>query len=286
MPGSDPLGRQVRRNRLYRHGGDRLLMVPIDHPVSDGPVVPAGGLDRLVGLLADNGADAVVLHKGAARRVSPHRFTTMSLLVQLSAGISDAADPHGRCLVSTVEEAIRLGADGVTVHVNLGSAQELRQLADLAEVAGACDRWNMPLLAMVYPRGPRVTDPLAPRMLAHAVAVAAELGADLVKTAYPGSVAAMAEVVAASPIPVLVAGGPADEADIVARVGDALAGGAAGAAIGRHVFRATDPAAITRKLSELVHGRFEEVGAGSAGPAGRTGGQPDGQSDGQPGGRA
>ena len=100
-----------------------------------------------------------------------------------------------------------LGADAVSVHVNLGSLDERSQIADLAAVAGACDRWNMPLIAMVYPRGPRIADAHHPELVAHAAALAAALGADVVKTTYPGSRASMAEVAASCPIPVIVAGG-------------------------------------------------------------------------------
>ena len=104
-------------------------------------------------------------------------------------------DPVGR---SSSPPSVRLGADAVSVHVNLGSDEETRQVADMAAVAGACDRWNVPLMAMVYPRGPKVTDPRAPELVAHAVAhavaLAAGLGADLVETHHVGSVAETSQI--------------------------------------------------------------------------------------------
>ncbi|MEV0738760.1 hypothetical protein AB0I51_23060 [Streptomyces sp. NPDC050549] len=62
------------------------------------------------------------------------------------------------------------------------SREEARGIADMAVVAEACDRWNIPLMAMMCPRGPRVTDPRDPELVSVAVTVAAELGADLIKT--------------------------------------------------------------------------------------------------------
>src|SRR2546429_9960512 len=83
---------------------------------------------------------------------------------------------------------------------------------------------------MMYPRGPGTPDPRDPALVAHAVAVAADLGADLVKTMYPGSVAGMAAVTRAAAVPVLVAGGPASAApgDFFAEGRPAARGGGRG----------------------------------------------------------
>jgi 2-amino-4,5-dihydroxy-6-oxo-7-(phosphonooxy)heptanoate synthase len=149
-------GSAIRLQRLFRHHRSRTFVVPLDHSLTSGPTARATGLDNLVAGICTSGADAVVLHKGNLRQVAPDHFTQTALILHLSGGTDLAPDPDAKHLVATVDEALRHGADGVSVHVNLGSAGEARQLADLAAVAGACDRWGMPLLAMVYPRGPRI----------------------------------------------------------------------------------------------------------------------------------
>ncbi len=272
---NEQFARGIRVRRLYHHGERRLFVVPLDHAVTDGPVSFSGHLDRLLEQLAGNGVDAVVLHKGSLRHVRPGWFRRMSLVVHLSAGTSRAPDPDAKVLVTGVAEAVRLGADAVSVHVNLGSAGEHRQLAYLGAVAGACDRWGVPLLAMVYPRGPAIGRPTGPasaasgrsaaesavtrpeglgELVAHATVLAAELGADLVKTVYPGSPVAMSSVTERCPIPVLVAGGPSGPgADPLAGLRGALVGGAGGVAVGRRVFEAPDPGAAARSIAELVH---------------------------------
>ena len=261
---STSFARELRLQRLYRHGDGRLLVVPMDHSVTDGPLTAgspaARGIGTLVAQIAENGADAIVLHKGSLRHVSHHGFTRTSLIVHLSASTVHAPDPDAKYLVASVEECLRLGADGVSVHVNVGSAEERQQIGDLAAVADACDRWNVPLLAMMYPRGPRVDNPKDPGLVAHAITIAADLGADIVKSLYVGSPAAMADVVRSVSVPVIVAGGPRqDGAAVLAYVADALRGGAAGVAMGRNVFRAPDPAAMTRQLSEVIHPGFDAV---------------------------
>jgi 2-amino-4,5-dihydroxy-6-oxo-7-(phosphonooxy)heptanoate synthase len=260
---NDSFARRVRLDRLHRNGSAGLLIVPLDHAVSAGPILPDARLDRLVGELAGNGADAVVLHKGALRHVQARRFRRLSLIVHCSAGTGLTADPDAKVLVTSVAEALRLGADAVSVHVNAGSVTESRQLADFGAVAAACDRWGVPLLAMVYARGPGIADGRAPRLAAHAAAIAAELGADLVKTALPRAGADIAALTAACPIPVLAAGGDAgDGTAALAHLADAMRAGAGGVAVGRLVFTAPDPAAMLRRISAIVHDRVPVLAKG------------------------
>lgn len=249
--------REMRLGRLFRHGDGRLLITPLDHSITDGPVVPRGStIDHLTGQLAAGGVDAVVVHKGVLRHISPARFAGMSLIVHLSASTRHAPDSEAKYLVTAVEDALRLGADAVSVHINMGSADERQQIGDLGRVADLCDRWNLPLLAMVYPRGPGIRDPQAPELVVHAATLAADLGADVVKAPYAGSVAEMRDVVAACPIPLLCAGGPrrGSGTDALAFVRDALLGGAAGVAMGRNIFQAADPRRMAAQVAAVVHG--------------------------------
>lgn len=262
MSSTHGFARSLRLRRLSRRGDDRFVVVPLDHAVTDGPITAGAGLDPLVGDLVRGGADAVVLHKGGLRRVSPARFASTSIVVHLSASTAHAPDPDAKYLVATVEEALRAGADAVSVHVNLGSDGERQQVRDLATVADACDRWNLPLLAMVYPRGPRITDARSPELLSHAALLAADLGADLVKIPYCGDPEAMRDVVRACPVPLLTAGGPRlpDLDEVVRFVQDVMRSGAAGVAMGRNVFHAPDPAAAVRAVARAVHDRPRATG--------------------------
>ncbi len=166
-----------------------------------------------------------------------------ALIVHLNGSTARSADADDKVIVTDVEEALRMGADAVSVHVNIGSYTESRQLADLGTVARSCAAWGLPLIAMVYPRGPRIDDPRDPDLLAHVANVAADLGADLVKTSVALPIDRMAEVVANCPIPVLAAGGPPDGSDLVEFASDVMASGCSGLAIGRRIFPTASPAA-------------------------------------------
>lgn len=247
-------GKALRRARLCRHDDGRFLFVPLDHSVSDGPIADTRGFRRIVQQVVAGGADGVVLHKGRVRAVPPAVLAGTGLIVHLSASTRHAADKDAKVLVGDVEQAIRLGADAVSVHVNVGSASESRQLADLGTVAGACDTWGVPLLAMMYPRGPRIADPHDPTLLSHVANIAADLGADLVKVPLASSPEGMAEVVASSPLPLVVAGGPSTAGrDTLDLARAALGAGCAGLAVGRQVFGSADPEATVHTLARLVH---------------------------------
>ncbi|MDT3396390.1 2-amino-3,7-dideoxy-D-threo-hept-6-ulosonate synthase [Streptomyces sp. B1866] len=247
------IGKSLRMRRLSAAGDGRYLFVPLDHSVSDGPVVPQARWNGLIRALVDGGADAVVVHKGRARTLAPEVLRHCGLVVHLSAGTRHAADPRAKVLVGDVEEALRLGADAVSVHVNLGSDTEHRQLSDLGAVAAACDAWNMPLLAMVYPRGPRIADPHDPAFLAHAVNIAADLGADLVKTSVTVPPDRMSEVVDSCPLPVLAAGGPPDGSDLIGYGTSLMLAGCRGLAVGRRIFSSPSPGSLTARLAAVVH---------------------------------
>lgn len=256
------LGKQIRLNRLFNATSGRSFIVPMDHSVAIGPLGPAGHTDSVVGDLGGSGVNAVVLHKGRVRTVAPRRFTELALIVHLSASTDFGPDTTAKVLVGEVAEALRIGADAVSVHINIGSLTESRQLADLAHVAAECDRFGMPLLAMMYARGAAFEPGGAfagqdgsIAALSHLAAVATDLGADLVKLPWAGSVAAMREVVANSPLPVYVAGGEpkGSLADVATFTSTVLDSGVAGLTFGRTVFAAPSPRAVARSIARLVH---------------------------------
>ncbi len=251
-------GRDRRLARLSRWGDGRFLFVPMDHSVSDGPIATA---DRFTGLVADvacGGADAIIVHKGRARAMDPDALRGTGLVVHVSASTAFAADTTAKVLVGDVEDALRLGADAVSVHLNLGSPTESAQLSDIGRVASAADRWGLPLLVMAYARGPLVPERPGGERVAHVVSVAVDVGADIVKTVVPLPRDEVADVVASSPVPVIVAGGADDGSDLL-DFGRAMMGaGCAGLAVGRRVFGAVAPRELVRELVSVVHAPLAE----------------------------
>lgn len=239
-------GKQIRLARLFHRVSGRSILVPMDHGASMGPLE---GLTRLTSairmLYAGSGVvQGLVLQRGALRHVdaalSPGELPPR--ILHVSGGTS--LDPAGttKCLVAEVEDALALGADAVSVHVNLGVDGEGAMLRDFGATASLCDRWGMPLLAMMYVR-PKGATSLRVQDLKIAARVAAETGADLVKISYPGGPEGMREIVEGCFVPVLVAGGERsqDPANLLEAARGAMEGGAAGLCIGRNTFQAPSP---------------------------------------------
>lgn len=233
----------------------RMVIVPMDHGLSMGPIAGLEDMTEIINKIADGGANAVILHKGIVRAGHRGYGRDIGLILHLSGSTSLGPDPLGKVPVATVEEAIKLGADAISVHVNVGAPNEPEQLRSFGEVAEICAGWGMPLLAMMYPRGPKVKSEHDPAMVAHAARVGAELGADIIKTNYTGKIDSFKKVVKGCPVPVVIAGGPkmATDRDVLEMASEATKAGGAGVSIGRNVFQHRNPTGMVRALAKIVH---------------------------------
>jgi 2-amino-4,5-dihydroxy-6-oxo-7-(phosphonooxy)heptanoate synthase len=250
-------GRSLRLERLLKSEQSPFFVVPIDHTLTDGPFTDAKSYDRLLGTLADNGADALVVHKGRLGLLGTSVYSKLAVVVHISASTRYAADPNYKYAVADVEDCLRRGADAISVHVNLGAVTEDRQIRMMADAADACERNGLPLLAMIYPRGPGVKDRPVGETVRHAAALAVDLGADIVKLPLSGTVAEMKQIVDSCPIPVLTAGGSqVTDAQFNEFIADVMKSGARGIAAGRNIFMAADPAAKVREVRRILHASF------------------------------
>ncbi|HEC56650.1 MAG TPA: fructose-bisphosphate aldolase [Candidatus Syntrophoarchaeum butanivorans] len=249
------IGKMVRIERIMDRDSRNLVVIPMDHGISIGPTKGLLKMADTINRIAEGGANAVLLHKGMVKHGYRGYGRDIGLILHVSASTSLAPDPNEKVTVCEVEEAIRLGADAVSIHVNIGSETEPEQLMQLGYLAERCDYWGMPLLAMMYPRGKNIKNPHDPAVVAHASRAGAELGADVIKTNYTGDPDSFKDVVEGCPVPVIIAGGPKVETDLdlLEMIEGAMEAGARGVAIGRNVFQHDDPTLITRAICMIVH---------------------------------
>ncbi|UCE73822.1 MAG: class I fructose-bisphosphate aldolase family protein [Methanomassiliicoccales archaeon] len=246
------LGKSVRLRRIGDAKG-RFVIVPMDHGVSSGPISGIIDMEDTVGKVAEGGATAVVLHKGMAGSIQ--RFHgDIGFILHLSASTKLGPDPNAKVLVTSVEEALQMGADSVSIHVNVGCETEGEMLSDLGFISSACREWGVPLLAMMYPRGPEIKDPFDVELVKHAARLGAELGADIIKTNYTGTVDTFKEVISGCPKPIIIAGGPKvdSDRDVLKMVFEAKQAGCAGMSIGRNVFQHENIVGMTRALAKII----------------------------------
>ncbi len=253
------IGKAIRLERIFNRNTNNAIVVPMDHGVSVGPIKGLEDLRIAVNKVAEGGANAVLGHIGLAKHGHRGYGRDIGLILHLSGSTALAPDPNRKVLVKTVEEAIKFGADAVSVHVNIGAQYEADMLATLGQVSAQCDYWGMPLLAMMYPRGPKVENEHNVEYVKLAARAGAELGADIIKTNYTGEIDTFKEVVKGCPVPVIVAGGPQmdTERELLQMVRDSLDAGGRGVAIGRNVFQAKDPTTAVRRIARVVHEGYD-----------------------------
>ncbi len=255
-------GKAIRMERISERSDGRTVIVPMDHGMTLGPIDGLIDVPEAVDKVAEGGADAVLGHVGLPLMGHRGYGHDVGLILHLSASTTLGPDPNHKVLVSSVERAIKYGADAVSVHVNLGAVDEGMMLRDLGEVSMACEEWQMPLVAMVYTRGEKVTSEYDVSVVKHAARVAAELGADIVKVNYTGSEESFREVVEGcgghrpGGIKVVIAGGEKTGTDLetLDMVGGAMKAGASGVSIGRNAFQHHAPEKIVAAIVSMVHG--------------------------------
>jgi 2-amino-4,5-dihydroxy-6-oxo-7-(phosphooxy)heptanoate synthase len=247
-------GRTLRLRRLFPSRERRLFSIPLDHSVSMGPVDGLESARPVVETLAEAGADAVIVTKGAVRSVEPVLRPSMLLGVHLSASTSLSPTPDLKLLAGTAAEAVALGADFASVQVNFGVAGEAEMLRDLGAMVDQCGQLGLPLLCMAYVKRP-TGRPTADE-LRHACRAAADLGADLVKTSHPGSPAELRRLVSSTPVPLLLGGGvkAEDDAAFLGTVRESVDAGVAGICIGRNLFQRQPLAPLAREVARILHG--------------------------------
>lgn len=249
------LGKSVRLARIFGHPSGRLMSVAVDH-FTGHETMTAGlhDLPRTIGTLVAGRPDAITMFKGVASSCWPAYAGVVPLIVQVGCFTVDERIVE---LLGGPTQAIRLGADAIAVAIGVRGPNEGRFLQHLSGVVDEADQLGLPVIAHVYPRDfsgdPKIVNDLD--NISWAIRCAIECGADVVKVPLPDQAAGFKEVIQASPIPVVVAGGSRTESleDALVQAETAVMVGAAGVTVGRNIWGAADPRAAMRAFEAVVH---------------------------------
>jgi DhnA family fructose-bisphosphate aldolase class Ia len=250
-------GKERRFRRLFRADG-RSVMVAMDHGGFQGYGPPLGDAAAPVAAGRPDG----VLGNWYLARTAAGMFAEAGLVLRVDGGTTDlgghsTGDRTG--LLHRAEAALTIGADAVAVMAYPGSPDENVSLVRLAELCTECERLGLPVMAEVVPGSFAKAIPWSAENISRGARIAAELGADIIKTMCPPDPLEMAEVVASCPVPVVGLGGPKIESEdeIVELARAVTKSGAAGIIFGRNVWGSADPAGLLAKLHDAVHGDGE-----------------------------
>lgn len=240
-----------RLNRIVAADG-KAVIIAMDHGAIQGPK----GLERpgeVIRKIADGGADAILTTYGIARSFG-RELAHVGLILRTDGGASTIGpDVSAGAPMYSVEDALRLGADGVVANAGPGHRNEVQHIEWLAELSSECDQWGVVLVAEMVPGG-FDSGPEFRSLDKHQLAArfGAEYGADLLKTPYCEN---FEQVVESCFAPIVVPGGSKmSEEQLLSMVRSAMDAGASGCAIGRNAWGAPDPTNMTVALGAIVHG--------------------------------
>ncbi len=253
------IGKTLRMRRLVDSISGSIIAVPMDHGFTLGPIKGVDRIAETAEKVYKGGASAVIVHKGNVPRLV-NVPSLKGLMVHISASVSRSPHSAQKVLTASVEEVSRLGADGVSVHVNIGATGDKEMIQDLGMVADDANILGLPLLAMMYARDDNGKDDTSVDALAHIARIAQEAGADIVKINATPKGDGFDEVTQGIDIPIVIAGGAKsdDFAGFLETVEQCILKGASGISIGRNIFQADDPAKATSKIVEVVRKAMKE----------------------------
>lgn len=251
------LGTEVRLKRIFSHSSGRLFGVAVDHWLGYGDV-RHGGLADLTRTLRDTLAtspDSVTLNSGAAKNLWAPHAGAAALIIQ---GGTFTADDRVSELTATPDVAVRLGADALAVSVGVRGPSEGRYAKWLTDSVQAAAVVGIPVVAHIYPRNYDGAEPViefTPEQIAYAVRFGLETGVDVIKVGYPGDKEALRDIIAATPVPVVMAGGPRKDTfeEALQDIVDAMDAGAKGAVLGRNLWGATNVLEAGLAFREVIH---------------------------------
>ena len=251
------IGKLIRLNRLFSKADGRFCSVAVDHFVGYGERMPAGlrNLPRTLAQIMAGGPDAVTMQKGTAMNCWKPYAGKTALIVQT--GCFTADERIIETLV-TAEECQRLGADAMAVAIGVCGPNEGRFIRILSDKVEEAVRWDLPIVAHIYPRdfsGKKVEILHNAEHIAWAVRVGIECGADVIKVGFTGDVASFRDIVRACPVPIVAAGGPQCPTllEALENVAKVMQSGARGATIGRNIWGYSDIAGALRAFRAVVH---------------------------------
>jgi DhnA family fructose-bisphosphate aldolase class Ia len=257
------VGKAMRLKRVIDPKGVSVICA-LDHGMTSPTFLePLSDIAARTAEAVRGGANVIMMSRGMVRIAEPAFSPTTSLALLLSASANPDGTRPAVVQVAEVEEAARLGADAVVLFTALGGDGEPGMIRTLAGVGRECASLGMPLIAeaefpTTYASVEELTEQYGFEYLQRNVRLCTELGADIVKTNWPGDADAFGRLVeAANGVPVVLAGGSRlKDHQLLGRMEAAMAAGAVGCSVGRNIFMHASPEAITRALSRVIRERW------------------------------
>lgn len=242
-------GMENRMAKLIRPETGRAVWLAMDHGYFLGPVSKLEKPGETVKPLLAY-ADAIMVTRGVLRNCIAS-CDCPPVILRVSGGNSIVGEDLSKeAIITSIKEALRLNVCAVALSIYVGAQYEHQTLVNLSKLVDEAQDVGLPVLAVTA-----VGKELAKRdarYLALACRIAAELGAQIIKTYYCED---FEQVVESSFVPLVIAGGPKlkTELDALELAYDAIQEGAVGVDMGRNIWQSSNPVGMIRAIRHIVH---------------------------------
>ncbi len=248
--------KELRMQRIINPKTNKTIIIPIDHWAWEWVMQWLENMESLVKDISNWWADVMIWHMGTWLKFAKYKNPNTAFMYHLSVSTRvNAKDKNDKVLVNSVESALCMWADWISVHINIWSDNESNQLEDLWFVAQECYKYWLPLLAMMYPRWEGLTDdPKSIDMVSLCARIWWELGADIVKTFYTWDKDSFSKAIKWATTPIVIAGGAKWwDREIFSITRDAIDAWASWLTFWRNAFQHKNRQQFIKALWAIVH---------------------------------
>jgi DhnA family fructose-bisphosphate aldolase class Ia len=260
-------GKKIRLGRLINPVSNRGIIIAYSHGVLLGPqpgMLTVNEMRQTAHELRN--ADGIMIAPGLIHHLEDCFVgrDRPSLVVHLDwTNFSRSILPYeqgAQASLAEIEDVAACGADAVMTYLLLGNDDpqlERLEIERNARIARACERLGIALI--IEPRHSQERRKpelkLDPSIMQLYCRISGEIGADIVKCIWSGSIDTMRPIADTCPAPVFVAGGAKKDRvqDAIDLAKDAIEAGCQGLVFGRNIYQASDPAAVLDALRDVVH---------------------------------
>lgn len=262
------LGKMLRLRRIFSRGN--TLIIAIDHGKYWGAIRGIEKPLELVRMIAESEADGIMATPSIIRLVGNY-VGNLAIIARLDGGTTIFDDLSEDRMITTVEHAISLGVDAGCVMCYIGCKKSPFLQQKVGLVATECAKFGLPLMVESLPakvlqyhfikdvkalkKDEETRETLSPNDIMVVSRIATELGADIIKTYYTGSVEEYKKIVESSTVPIVIAGGPKTQTDkeFLMMINNAIEAGAKGIVMGRNIWQHKNPRGMIKALSKIIH---------------------------------
>ena len=240
-------GMKKHLSNIFDPVSGNTVMFAFDHGYFMGSTAGLERLDVLLPQLIPY-VDVLMGTRGAIRTCVPANCQKGIALRTTSGSSMLNDDLSHEVLAVDIEDVVRMNADCMAIQTFIGADGQLSSLDNLSKAVNAGMRYSVPVMGVVAV-GKQMER--TGRFFKLATRILAELGANIIKTY---NCEDFEEVVAACPVPIVVAGGKKlPEKEALELAYEVISKGARGVDMGRNIFQSQKPAVMAQAVNMVVH---------------------------------